>query len=208
MENKQQFAELLTEVMAVYGKQADKGTMRVWWEILKDYSFEQISMAFSQHTRNDKFPPVPASIVELLPDNSGHLSPDEAWNALPKTEYEGGYVTQQIMEGMGACLDSIDRGDMIGARMAFIAAYKRSVTNANASGEKAKYFYTAPSIGSHEQKQQIKAAALLTAKDRKWITQQRFDDLNKLLDKPIHRDNPALSLLKQGENGLKKIASE
>ena len=96
MDNKQQFAQLMEEVMEVYDKKPNKGVMRIWWESLKEYDFADVSKAFSIHTMTSKFAPVPASILEHLPDTSGWLSPEEAWNALPKTEYDGGYVNQGL----------------------------------------------------------------------------------------------------------------
>ena len=202
MDNKQEFAELLTDVLSMYEKTPTPKQMLFWWNALCEYDFESVSKAFTLHAKISEFAPVPASIIKHLPDTSGWLSPEEAWNALPKTEYDGGYVNQGIMTAMGACLDSLDRGDTVAARMAFIERYKQILVEAKMSGERPAWYYSAPSLGSYDQKQQTKQQSLSIARDKKWISLESLNNANKQLNAPIQADNPVLKIIKQQPIGI------
>ena len=106
------------------------------------------------------------------------------------------------MDSMGACLDSLDRGDMVAARMAFIERYKQFITTAKMSAECPAWYYSAPSLGSYEQKQQVKQQALSIASDKKWISLESFNNANKQLDAPIQADNPVLKMIKNQPIGI------
>lgn len=202
-EDKKEFVKLMKSVMAVYGREFNGEVVTIWWEALKDYEFNAISQAMSAHTKTSEFAPTPASVLKHLPDTSGWLSPEEAWSALPKTEYDGGFVTQQIMSA--APFDALDRGDLIGGRMAFLETYKKLVTNAKAAGEKPAYFYSAPSMGDYETKQGIKEQSLLIAKEKSWISPTTFQKYALELDRPIRQDSEVMKLAGQIANGSERI---
>jgi len=202
--DKKAFYELMKSAMAIYGKEFNGEVMPIWWAALNEYSLEEVSAAMSTHTKSSEFAPVPASIIKHMPDKSGWLSPDEAWAALPKTDYDGGYITQEMASATP--YDLIDSGDMIAARMAFIAAYKRAVVNAQ--GKKPEYFYSAPNAGSYMDKQVIKEQSLLIAKEKQWISPTTYQKYALELDRPISQDNPVLKLARQTASGSKRIESE
>lgn len=205
--DKNTFMQLLEATFNYYDRQTNETVIEMYWEGLKDLDLPAVKTALSQHMRANKFMPKISCVRELIPDNSGYLLPNEAWETFPYYENMGGYVTQQAMSA--APLNLIDSGDMVAARMAFIEAYKREVVTAKAEGIKPKYFYSAPTDGSREQKQQIKQSSLLIARDKSWISEQRFSDLNSLLDQPISQNNPALNMLSQQTgDGLQKIGKK
>lgn len=202
--DKRGFMELMEATMKYYDRDVDQGSMGIYWAGLKDYEFDMVKNAFSAHVENSEFMPKVSDIRKSMPDTSGWLSPEEAWGALPKTEYDGGYITQQIMSA--APFDALDRGDLIGGRMAFLETYKKLVTNAKAAGESPAYFYSAPSMGSYEAKQDNKEQSLLLAKDKKWISETTYQKYALELDRPISQDNPAMKMLsEQTASGSKQI---
>lgn len=201
--DKRQFMELMTATMKYYDKDVDTGSMGIYWNGLQDFELADVQNAFGQHIQTNKFMPKVSDVRDMMPDTSGWLSPEEAWNALPKTEYDGGYVTQQIMSA--APFDSLDRGDLIGGRMAFLETYKKLVTEAKAKGESPSWFYSAPTMGDYETKQDIKEQSLLIAKEKQWISPTTYQKYALELDRPISQDNPALQLLQQTASGSKQI---
>jgi hypothetical protein len=70
-----------------------------------------------------KSQPTIAAFNDLL-HPSQYPAPEEAWNMAPKSEYDGGWVCDELMAALGACQDSLDRGDMVAARMAFLERYR------------------------------------------------------------------------------------
>ena len=107
-----------------------------------------------------------------------------------------------------APFDALDRGDLIAGRMAFLETYKKLVTNAKAAGEKPAYFYSAPSMGSYEAKQDNKEQSLLLARDKSWISETTFQKSALELDRPINPDSEVIKLIAQTETGLPQIESE
>ena len=151
------------------GKPVAPETLDLWFRLLEHCSMSEVTQAITRHVRQSKFPPTPHDILEIVSERLGYPSPEEAWNRLPKDERDGGYVNQQMMDGLSACSDSLERGDMIGARMAFIESYKKSVSTAKMSNARASYFYSSPAGISHDQLKEKKHQDLLLAIDLGWL---------------------------------------
>jgi hypothetical protein len=67
--DKANFGQLLTDVMAYYGKDASPFMLDAWWGACENVSFEQVSRAINQHVRDaerGQFPPKVADIVRVL----------------------------------------------------------------------------------------------------------------------------------------------
>ncbi|QAU22570.1 hypothetical protein EO087_00100 [Dyella sp. M7H15-1] len=63
------FADVLTEVMAYYGKEVSPFQLDVFWQGLKSHEFEDVSRAFTLHARDPdrgQFTPKLADITRLL----------------------------------------------------------------------------------------------------------------------------------------------
>lgn len=63
------FSELVTNVMAFYGKETSSFALGVWWSACQPYSLEQVGKAFTRHATNPdagQFPPKPADIIRTL----------------------------------------------------------------------------------------------------------------------------------------------
>ena len=166
-----EFGRLLNAIMSVskFGKPVTPDAFDMWWHLLAEHSIEVVTKAIGDHSRRSGDAPTPHDILEIVSERLGYPSPEEAWNRLPKDERDGGYVNQQMMDGLSACSDSLERGDMIGARMAFIESYKKSVSTAKMSNARASYFYSSPAGISHDQLKEKKHQDLLLAIDLGWL---------------------------------------
>jgi len=120
--DKKEFSSSLREVMSLYNKKADPDIFSIWWNILEDYSLEEVKYAFIQYAKNEKYPPVPAGVIEFIP-SARKISADQAWAHVPKSECKSAYVTEKMMKSLAQAIPLIDAGDMIAARKTFISAY-------------------------------------------------------------------------------------
>lgn len=214
---KTKFAELVSDTMAMHGHQITKGQMAMWWEDLSAYSFDAVQSAFAQHRKTAKRKPIPADILEFLPDTFGHPAPEEAWNRLPKSDFDCGYVTDEMMAAASAADGSIQRGDHVAARMAFIESYRKQVAMARASGKRAKFWFSGSTEGSFEHRKQLEEMATIKAAELGWLEPEKAlnrleaicSDLGKSSDLHLQR----LKKLPGGnalriENGSKQIENQ
>lgn len=186
-----EFGASLNAAMSVsrFGKPVGPDAFSMWWHLLSGHSIQVVTKALDTYARSSGEAPTPHDILSVINEGLGYPSPEEAWNRLPKGESDGGYVNQQMMDGMGACSDSLERGDMISARMAFLESYKKSVEKAKQEGKQAEYFYTAPTGLGLEERLGKKHQDTLTAINLGWLDKDR-DSVKQMLaitseDKPI-----------------------
>lgn len=185
------FGTSLNAAMAVSagGKPVGPDAFDLWFGLLESYNLSAVIDAINKHTKITKFPPTPHHIIEIIGDGFGYPSPEEAWNRLPKGETDGGYVNQQMMDGFSACSDSLERGDMVAARMAFIESYKKNVETAKLNGQPADYFYSSPTGVGREEMLENKHRDLLLAIDLGWVDKDKTSVKQMLAitseDKPI-----------------------
>ena len=67
--NKKDFADLMTGIAEIYGKQISKAALRIWWAAMARFSFEQVSTALNAHAQrpgSGRWFPTPADIVERI----------------------------------------------------------------------------------------------------------------------------------------------
>ena len=81
MEDRGRFIEILGTAAEVYGAQLSEILLDVYWNILKPYSDEDVSIAFSTAMKTLKFMPKPAEILSIL-DGPSESKSYEAWNCL------------------------------------------------------------------------------------------------------------------------------
>jgi len=65
-EDKSKFAEIVTAMSEVYGKPISKAGLMLWWSVLEQYSFSEVSQAFASHARDTergRWMPRPADII-------------------------------------------------------------------------------------------------------------------------------------------------
>ena len=169
-QDRTQLGNTLNATMSVLagGKPLNADQLDLWISQLERHNLESIYNALNKYVAVNKFAPAPSDILDILMGDK-YPTPEEAWNRLPKGEDDGGYMSEQMREAWGACMDSLDRGDMVGARMAFIESYKKHVERARLSGEKAEFFYSSPTGLTLDQRMEVKHQKTLEAVDIGWL---------------------------------------
>lgn len=100
--NQEQFKTLVKGMKAVYPQPTfipDNDAMLVWYNLLKDLSYEQVSVAIQKHMMQEKFPPTIADIrekaSELIKEETDELSETEAWSIVWKAICKSSYNSEE-----------------------------------------------------------------------------------------------------------------
>lgn len=169
------FYDWLKDFFELAGIHPTTAKVRVWKAVLGEYSLDALEsamIAFASEKRRGG-PILPADVLVFLPSKLGHPSTDVAWNYLPKSEGEGGYVTTVMMSARADCADSLRRGDLIAARLAFFESYRARLRAAEAQRQPAKFFYTSGTGGTRNQQLAEREAKTLEAIQNGWISTER-----------------------------------
>ncbi len=136
-QEKTQFVEMLQATLEIYGTKLTQGAISIWVAALSEYSLKQLRGALSDYVKTagtGHFAPKPADLIELLAGDDGRPGAEEAWALCPMSEWESAYWTDETARAFGAgAADMVNRGDTIGARMAFREVYTRYVSDARAN---------------------------------------------------------------------------
>lgn len=137
---KRLFSDLLDASMPIYRIEASVETKRLWWGLLKNYSFSEVRAAFERHLSENGQTITPAHIRILIdkmnPD--GRPGADEAWAMMPYHDEAASVVmTDEMAEAFGIANEVDDKN---GARMAFRDAYNRIVERNKSQGIKPHWF--------------------------------------------------------------------
>lgn len=131
-----QFAALLADVLASYGKPlTDKAEIGLWFKQLTPFAGSTIKQAFEAYRlERPDFAPVPNGIVARCKLLDGRPDENEAWAVALTSQDEAETVvwTAEMAEALNLARPLIAAGDEIAARMAFKDAYKRLVGEARA----------------------------------------------------------------------------
>lgn len=150
--DKKEFAEIVRATLSVYRVEADAAVLKLWWAVLSRYDIEQVRGGFNRFvsSKESKFPPVPAHIIDAIEANCPDTRPgaDEAWASIPMDEYSSAVMTQEMAEALHIAQPLLNAGDKIAARMAFKEAYARIVEGNKRNGIQPKWF---PSLGSDKE---------------------------------------------------------
>jgi len=155
------FMELWKGVYESYGKTITETTLLIFFDVLKEYEFEQIRSGMKMHLGDPKagsFVPRPSDIIRNLQSSNddGHVCADVAWSMIPQNEHDSYVVTDQIMEAWGVALPLIESGDMQAARMAFRPAYEKILERVRKENKKVIWKATqGHNIEGREQAKQI-----------------------------------------------------
>ena len=79
--DKAKFAQLMTGVAEVYGREMSEAGLSIWWQALESYDFEVVAKAMSAHSKDPErgqFMPKPGDIVRLT-DGTATDAANEAW---------------------------------------------------------------------------------------------------------------------------------
>lgn len=210
----------LKDFFTAFGIAPNPPILRLWEDALGDYPVEALraaAKAFSKTLQRGGGAILPGALVPFLPSLSGHPLPEIAWNHLPKSEHDGGYVTSQMMAALADCSDSLSRGDYIGGRKAFLESYAARVRAAEAQGERASFFYSQPAEGTREQRLALKETKTIEALKNGWLTHEKAkktlgiicDELAKPLPLALERISGLVTAARMpAETGLKQIENK
>lgn len=163
-----QFAALLADVLAGYGKPLpEKAEIGIWFKQLSPFPGATIRKAFEAYRmERPDFAPVPNGIAARCKLLDGRPDDNEAWAVAitSQDEHETVVWTNEMAEAFNLARPLLATGDEVGARMAFKDAYKRLVDNARASNKPAQWSVSAGWDASRRQIAVEKAvvAGLLT----------------------------------------------
>lgn len=101
-EDRGQFAELMADVMAFYGKNVSDFSLSVWWQACARWDLEQVRKALTAHAMDSErgsFPPKPSDIVRTLEGTHTDRSLIAWGKVLDATQRVGAYSTVVFDDG-------------------------------------------------------------------------------------------------------------
>ena len=125
------FATLWERAATIYGAELSPEQIRAYSRVLDDLPLELVEGALYHHMRDPergRFMPRPADVLaQATGETMGHPGPEEAWSIAQGATDEADTVvwTPEIAAAWNVAAPSVQGGDMIGARMAFIEKYRR-----------------------------------------------------------------------------------
>ena len=134
--DKTALTNLLMRVAKLYDKQLDADVICMYLSALDNFDFQIVKNAINNHLVDEKggmFFPKIADILRHLPAQTNpsktHPGPNEAWAIAVQgaDEAETVVTTTEIMEAWAITRAVYAIGDEVGARMAFLDAYRRIV---------------------------------------------------------------------------------
>ena len=198
-------------------KPLDSTGFDLWWYQCKEFSFDELSRAFTKHNKTKIFSPTIAHIVALI---NKHVSAEEAWGIYPKGEHQTAFVTQEMHDAFKACEQLLLQGDEFNASKAFIKKYDDSVGESITGGRRPTWRLSEASEGSPEHRSSIKIAAYNDAHQMGFISDDRLaialqgeSDKNlcsnyKLLEGKVEQTESAQKAEKEGLEGIRKLRDE
>lgn len=112
-------------------------------------------IAINETMRTEKYKLTLAAIRENLPDRTGWYTAEEAWQKVPRSEYDGGYVCTEML----VALEQSRYGDDKYARSGFIEAWNRLKKQAISEGRKMALFWSGPVGVTQHEHEQMKLSA-------------------------------------------------
>jgi len=189
--DKKEFSKGLRDLMAIYNKPAEPNIFEMWFSLLTEYDLADIKQAFAKYAQNEKYPPVPAGVIEYLPKQKV-LTAEEAWSHVPKFETDSAWVTSRMMGALGVAEELIASGDSIGARIAFT----RSYDNTEEVGE---WFYSEAYGVSFEDKKNRKVQDYKLLENKGWLPK------SEKIEQLLIESGSQKTLTKSGKKQVSKL---
>lgn len=133
-----EFAQMLDKVWGLKGQTLTAEQKKTYFEALAGYDLAEVRAGLSAHVQDPErghFLPMPADVIRQilrLVAADGRPAADEAWATAIRSVDETDTVvwTNETAQAWMVARPVFDRGDEIGARMAFRQAYDRMVASA------------------------------------------------------------------------------
>lgn len=136
------FSDLLDELGETYGQTVSARLKQTWWRLLAERldlpTLRQVLDAHLLDAERGRYFPRPSDVIAALERaGGGRPGADEAWALAVDTFDEAASVcvTEEILLAAAAAAPVWERGDRVGARMAFKAAYERLVAERRRQGQ-------------------------------------------------------------------------
>lgn len=189
-EDVERFNEAIQATAEVYGQRLSASALKIWWQVLKPYTLEQVWQALSHHVTASVYAPKPADVVSYIQQGDGRPDPEEAWSIALEAADENATVvwTDEIAEAKSAADTALANRDRVGARMAFLETYRSLINKARERHEPPRWWL------SPGQDPERRAEAVREAYEKERITQEKAE---KLLPERVEEirggEQPALS---------------
>lgn len=133
--------QLLVATAEIMGTELKPAALMMMVSDLAEYEFKAVANALTRCRKELSGKLTLKAILEVLAPAGGWLTANEAWSrALPAANERNTVVwTTEARRAWFVALPMIEAGDKVGARMAFIAAYDREVSNAKNAGQKPQH---------------------------------------------------------------------
>lgn len=125
-------AQIVTATAEVLGQEITATAAEMIATDLAEYQDQQIADGLKACRRELTGRLTLAAVIERIQRTDGHPEPNEAWAIALQANDESRTVvmTEQMQKALHAAQPILDNGDAIGARMAFIDAYRRWIDEA------------------------------------------------------------------------------
>lgn len=127
----QKILEALSVTAEVCGAPMSEAAARIVVRELSAYDESAVLLALRRCTRECKRSLTLADIIERISD--GRPNANEAWARMPKGEQDAGAVTAEMLSAWGIA-GSMFGDDPVGARMAFLEAYRDACQRSRDTG--------------------------------------------------------------------------
>lgn len=136
LQEQERIVKQLVATAEVMGHQITLNAALMMCQDLDEYPFHEVMNALTRVRKEATGKLTLKAIIDMLSPGRDWLSANEAWSlALPAADERNTVVwTREARDAFNIALPLLEEGDKIGARMAFIAAYERSVSIAKAAG--------------------------------------------------------------------------
>lgn len=134
--------ELLQAMGEIYGRQMNPMAAKVYLATLEHLGDDVIQRALKKALGQSRTFPTVAEIKALAAMEDGRPGPEEAWQLVPKSEYDSTVWTDEIAQAFSAVAGAMD--DQVSGRMAFLEVYKRILLEAREMRKPVRWY---PSFG-------------------------------------------------------------
>lgn len=206
-QDRENFMGLIEALCGTHGRHMTSGIAQGFWIALEDLPWEIVEDGIHAAIREAKeFPSAQSIRQSIIESADGHMSPEEAWAWVPKDDGESKFVTAEMLRAWTVAGHDYDAGNVTGARIAFIAEYRRALRESREAGQPATWFMSSGTGMTFEQSRYAEVAAIeqaavrgLLARDHAMsLIGQQYEYLG--LDAP--KNHP---LLTHSGTGMRKL---
>lgn len=110
---REEFSNLAKGMKAVYSRDkfmVDKDAFDVWYMLLAEYSYKDVAQAVQMYMSTEKFPPVPADIIDKIHQKNeipNEMTEMEAWNRVYKAICNSNYHAQEEFDNLPPLIQQI-----------------------------------------------------------------------------------------------------